>query len=183
MYDHLGIRYHAKRFLFAFSEVARYSVRDDKKESPLSSAASPYFIHSSNNHRLLPVHPLGADAVGHLLEVLFAFACYVWYSLCCFLVEPRTGESYGAYLKRTKVPRHFIGRYLVPLLSSVATCSHEELLAFPASDLTGYQRQCFGTDHFVVSHGVQDVVTVLSMGQYIRLSSEVLLSRAMRLAG
>ncbi|KAK8073154.1 hypothetical protein PG996_006502 [Apiospora saccharicola] len=180
MYDHLGIRYHAKRFLFAFADVARHEERIDEEKSPslLSAAAatttSPYFIHSSNNHRLLPIRPPGADAIGHFLEVVFVLACYAWFTLCCFVVEPRARESYGTYLKRTRVPRRFVDRYLVPLMSSVATCSHEELLASPASDLTGYQRQGFGKDHFVVSHGVQDVVSALSEGQDIRLSSEVL---------
>ncbi|KAK8075876.1 hypothetical protein PG997_010539 [Apiospora hydei] len=179
MYDHLGIRYHAKRFLFAFSDVTArlYGGRNDEEKSPSLSGADspPYFIHSSNNHRILPVRPPGAHAAGHLLEVVFVLACYAWYSLCCFLADPRAGESYGAYLKRMRVPQRFVRRYMVPILSSVATCSHEELLAFPASDLTGYQRGIFATDHFVVSHGVQDVVTVLSESQDIRLSSEVLL--------
>ncbi|KAK7994637.1 hypothetical protein PG991_016225 [Apiospora marii] len=176
MYDHLGIRYHAKRFLFAFSDVSRHGRRTDDEKLPPSKplAESPYFIHSSNNHRILPVRPPGADAIGHFLEAIFVLACYAWFSLCCFLVEPRARESYGAYLKRTRVPQRFVHRYLVPLMSSVATCSHEELLASPASDLTGYQRQGFGRVHFVVSHGVQDVVSVLSAGQDIRLSSEVL---------
>ncbi|KAK7913788.1 hypothetical protein PG985_011491 [Apiospora marii] len=176
MYDHLGIRYHAKHFLFAFSDVSQHGRRTDDEKLPPSKplAESPYFIHSSNNHRILPVRPPGADAIGHLLETVFVLACYAWFSLCCFLVEPRASESYEAYLKRTRVPRRFVHRYLVPLMSSVATCSHEELLASPASDLTGYQRQGFGRDHFVVSHGVQDVVSVLSAGQDIRLSSEVL---------
>lgn len=176
MYDHVGIRYHAKRFLFAFSDVARHTGRKDEEKSPPSipAAASPYFIHSSNNHRILPVRPSGADAIGHLLEAVFVLACYAWFSLCCFIVEPRASESYETYLKRTRVPRRFVNRYLAPLMSSVATCSHEELLASPASDLTGYQRQGFGKDHFVVSHGVQAVVSALSSNQDIRLSSEVL---------
>lgn len=177
MYDHLGIRYHAKRFLFAFSQVARHGTRRGEAKSPSPSAAaaaSPYFIHSSNHHRILPVRPPGADAIGHFLEVVFVLACYAWFSLCCFLVQPRASESYGTYLKRTRVPQRFVNRYMIPLMSSVATCSHEELLASPASDLTGYQWQGFGKDHFVVSHGIQDVVSVLAAGQDIRLSSEVL---------
>ncbi|KAK7961571.1 uncharacterized protein PG986_002396 [Apiospora aurea] len=179
MYDHLGIRYHAKRFLFAFSDVTArlYGGRNDKEKSPSLSGADspPHFIHSSNNHLIVPVRPPGAHAIGHLLEVVFVLACYVWYSLCCFLARPRAGESYGAYLRRMRVPQRFVRRYMAPLMSSVATCSHEELLAFPASDLTRYQREIFAADHFVVSHGVQDVAAVLSEGQDIRLASEVLL--------
>ncbi|KAK8103363.1 uncharacterized protein PG998_010396 [Apiospora kogelbergensis] len=169
MYDYLGIRYHAKRFLYVFSDVADQSTRNDEE-------ASPYFIHSSNNHRIFPISPPGSDAVAHLLETIIALACYFWSSLCCLLVEPRGDESYGAYLKRTRVPQYFSSRYLVPLMSSVATCSHEELLAFPASDLAAYLCPRLGADHFVVSHGVQEVVSVLSRAQDVRLSSEVLLA-------
>ncbi|KAK6860829.1 FAD/NAD(P)-binding domain-containing protein [Apiospora arundinis] len=173
MYDHLGIHYHAKRFLYAFSNTACQSTQNDE-EAP-SSSVPPYFIHSSNNHRIFPIRPAGTDIAAHFLETAYVLACYIWFLLCCVLWIPHRSEDCGTYLKRTKVPHHFVHIYLVPLMSSVATCSHEELLAFPASDLTRYLWPRFGAGHFVVSHGVRDVVAALSLGQDIRLNSEVLL--------
>ena len=68
---------------------------------------------------------------------------------------------------------YFISNYLLPLMSSVATCSHEELLAFPASDLIDYKRVTTGQPHYVVSAGVREVQWKLSKHLDIRFGARV----------
>jgi len=59
--------------------------------------------------------------------------------------------------------------YLLPLLSSVATCSHKALLQFPARDLTEYKRQSTGGEHNTVS-SVNEVQRMLASGLEARFS-------------
>lgn len=165
MYDHIGVQYHTKRFLFAF------------EPSPLrkpKTPTTPYFIHASNNHRIPPIRPEGVSFLRHAAEIAFLAICYLWMSICFFLVKPHVAESFGQYLGRIRVPQYFVSHYLVPLMCSVSTCSHDELLAFPASDLTEYKRLTHGRDHYVVTSGVQHAQSKLSEGLTIKLSAEVI---------
>ena len=66
MYDHLGVRYRVQPFLFSFSRIAaqkafRYSTSEEIQ----------YFIHASNNHRLLPIMPEAMRLPSYLLELIF----------------------------------------------------------------------------------------------------------------
>jgi len=70
------------------------------------------------------------------------------------------------------LPRHFVNFYLLPLLSSVATCSHKALLQFPAKDLTEYRRQSAGGKHYTVS-GLHEVQRTLGSGLEARFSAMV----------
>jgi hypothetical protein len=70
------------------------------------------------------------------------------------------------------LPRYFVTFYLLPLLSSVATCSHKALLQFPARDLTEYKRQSAGGQHCTVS-GLHQVQTTLGSGLEARFSAVV----------
>ena len=104
--------------------------------------------------------------------------CYIWWSLCCFWVPPipetHSGvcESVDEYLQRIMLPRHFVNFYLLPLLSSVATCSHKALLQFPARDLTEYKRQSAGGQHYTVS-GLHEVQRTLGSGLETKFSAMV----------
>jgi hypothetical protein len=70
------------------------------------------------------------------------------------------------------LPHHFVNFYLLPLLSSVATCSHKALLQFPARDLTEYKRQSAGGEHYTVS-GLHEVQRMLGSGIQARFSAAV----------
>jgi hypothetical protein len=76
------------------------------------------------------------------------------------------------YLQRIALPRHFVNFYLLPLLSSVATCSHKALLQFPARDLTEYKRQSAGGQHYTVSN-LHEVQRTLGSGLEARFSAMV----------
>ncbi|KMU73609.1 hypothetical protein CISG_10133 [Coccidioides immitis RMSCC 3703] len=54
MYDYLGIRYHQELFFFTFARLPKHGSK--ALGSPMEQP-NPYFIHSSNNHRIPPVRP------------------------------------------------------------------------------------------------------------------------------
>lgn len=104
--------------------------------------------------------------------------CYLWWSICCFWMPPKpssgTGlcESLDEYIRRIMLPHRFVNFYLLPLLASVATCSHKALLQFPAIDLTDYKKRSAGGNHYTVS-SVNEVQRRLGSGLESRFSATV----------
>lgn len=164
MYDYIGVQYHPQKFLFAFSQT---------ESSIISGTTVPYFIHASNNHVLPPIRPRGASLLHYVVEVAFVTICYLWLTVCCFLVEPLESEDYAAYLSRIRLPWYFVTSYILPLLCSVATCTPQALLAFPARDIVDYRKLSHGAEHFVVSNGVHTVQDKLSEGLDLRFCAQV----------
>ena len=171
MYNYLGVRYHAQRFLFCFSSIP--------SEDELVADERIHFVHSSGNHRIPPIRPPRLSTFEYVLETAYLLLWYSYFSLCCHVVLPlprrphAAGESFGDYVRRIYIPDYFLSNYLLPLMSSVATCSHQELLGFPASDLIEYRRKTTGAQHYVVTEGVQDVQSKLSKGLDLRLGVKV----------
>ncbi|PHH84503.1 hypothetical protein CDD83_1834 [Cordyceps sp. RAO-2017] len=126
-------------------------------------------------HRVPPPRPAGRGALPHLAEALFLLVCHFWFTAACFLVPARPrGEALADYLARTWLPRRYVSHYLLPLLSSVSTCTHAELLAFPASDVIAYKKLSHGQQHFAVCGGVHQVQSRLAKGvDDIRLACTV----------
>ncbi|CAG8918466.1 unnamed protein product [Penicillium salamii] len=155
MYDYFGITYGSPRFIYALSTLS-------------NAQADPYFIHSSNNHQLPPLRPNGLSWISWLIEVCYLAVCYYWFTACCFFVTPHTAESSGTeetlrqYVGRIGLPQYYVTNYLLPLMSSVTTCSHEALMDFPAVDLVDYERRTFRQKHYTVLGGVHRVQTKLS---------------------
>ncbi|KAK2734957.1 hypothetical protein FQN57_001392 [Myotisia sp. PD_48] len=174
MYSHLGIPYDSKKFLFSFSR------RQSDSDDPIS------FIHSSNNHRFPPVWPHGSNLGMWIGEVIYLAICFAWFSLCCFFIPPReatgtTGtndvsslcESFDEYRRRVYIPQYFVENYLLPPLSSMSTCSHREMLDFPASDIISYIQRTFNAPHYLVRSGIREVERKLSPGLNISLGCRV----------
>ncbi|KAF1922555.1 FAD/NAD(P)-binding domain-containing protein [Didymella exigua CBS 183.55] len=155
MYDYLGIQYQSQPFLFEFAQ-----------------SKSPYFTHASNLHQL-PARLNGVSLISYLLEFGILTLCYVYFSLCCFFIAPHPGETLKAYFDRTWTPKYFATYYVLPLISSVTTCPHESLLAFPASDLTEYKRRTHRAPHYTVSEGVRAVQDRLAKGIQYELNAVV----------
>ncbi|KAL4889665.1 hypothetical protein BDV59DRAFT_205023 [Aspergillus ambiguus] len=158
MYDYLGVNYHSQPFLFSFARTAQ---------------PRPYMVHASNFHQIPPI-PRGGDLVHWLVEVVYVLLCYLYFTLCCFFVAPRHGksgdvESLDQYLRRIHLPTYYVSHYVLPLISSVCTCTHPQLLAFPASDVLAYKRLTHGQPHFVVTDGVRSVQDKLLRGLDVRL--------------
>jgi hypothetical protein len=94
-------------------------------------------------------------------------------------VEPKgTAESFRdesllQYLERIQLPQYFSKHYLLPLLSSMTTCSHIELLEFPAIDVLDYAKRTYRRPHYTVVGGIQRVQSRISEGLVVRLNSTV----------
>ncbi|KAL6158823.1 hypothetical protein ACJBU6_02923 [Exserohilum turcicum] len=155
LYDHLGVRYRQQPFLFDFVH-----------------GHAAYFTHASNLHRL-PPRPAPVARLRHVAQLLCLAVAYAWFALCCFLVAPARGETLQQYLRRTHTPDLFVTWYLLPLLSSVSTCPHTALLAFPASDIVGYKRDTHGAPHYTVSEGVAAVQARLASGLDVTLNATI----------
>ena len=170
MYDYLEVKYHAQRFLFCFARICTMRRREGERL---------HFIHSSNNHQLPPVRPPGMSRVAYLIEIAYLLIWYSYFTFCCRFIQTGSAHSRAAcerledYLERILLPRYFVEQYLLPLMSSVATCSHSDLLSFPARDLVEYKRKTTGAKHFVLSNGVRAVERKLAKGLDIRLGTRV----------
>jgi predicted NAD/FAD-binding protein len=169
LYDYLGVQYHSQQFVFSFSRLS-------------STSSAPYMAHASNFHTLPPV-PHNVDFFAWLLEALYAIFFNIWFTSCVYYVSPfehsptRPSERFGDYLQRIFLPQYYVSNYLLPLMSSVCTCSHQELLDFPASDVLQYKRRTHGQPHYVVDSGVRTVQDRLSRG--LDISFGVNLSRVL----
>lgn len=164
MYDYLRIQYRAQQFLFRFTR------RDAKQD---------YFVHASLNHQFPPPRPTHSGFLVWIIEYLCVGLFYLYYSICCFVVVPMQSTSYsncetlGQYLARIHLPDHFVRGYILPLISSVATCSYVELLNLPASDIVTYKRKTYGQNHYVVDGGVRRVRQILSEGLEMQVNARV----------
>ncbi|KAK1984486.1 hypothetical protein LZ30DRAFT_586163 [Colletotrichum cereale] len=168
MYDYLGVPYHPVRFLFSFvkalptrkADAAAAGTQGGRSQAA-GGPTGEYFVHASNLHQI-PPWPGSRGVLVHLIEILYLIVCQFWFTVACFLVRPATEGSDGAetldeYLRRVWLPRRYVTHYLLPLLSSVSTCSHDELLAFPASDVVNYKKLSQGRQHYTVCGGVHQV--------------------------
>lgn len=175
MYDHLGIRYHDQPFVFEFAKASPRATSSPRTDQS-------YFVYASNLHKLYFPGLLDVSkTVSWLMEALYLLACYAWFTFCCCFVPPKAAqgverslcETLGEYLERIWLPRYFTTFYLVPLISSVATCPHETLLSFPASDLVDYKRRTNRAPHYTVSNGVHTVQTKLAKDVQYELGAMV----------
>ncbi|PGH23456.1 hypothetical protein AJ80_02409 [Polytolypa hystricis UAMH7299] len=176
MYDYLGVKYRPQAFLFTLSQLPRWDGR----------AATPYFVHSSNSHRLPPVRPEACGFWQWVAETVYLLLCYAWYVMCCFAVPPKEAaqkasskkssdgcETVGQYFHRIRLPNYFLDNYLIPAISSITTCSHDTLRGFPASDIIDYKRLTYNKPHYLVYGGVHIVQEKLAKGLKVQLNSRV----------
>jgi hypothetical protein len=171
LYDHLGLQYRAQAFLFAFSKLSPNRSDTSKQKS------TPYFIHSSNNHRFPPLRPHGMPTRLWLVETFYLLVLYTYFTICCIMRPPKSGnggETLQQYLDRIWIPHYFTTYYILPLISSVNTCPHAALLQFPACDVINYKRQTNGMQHYVLSNGVGSVQEKLVEGLETRFSTHVI---------
>ncbi|KAJ5176361.1 uncharacterized protein N7482_002238 [Penicillium canariense] len=176
MYDYLGVKYHAQPFLFSFTRLPKHQ----QSSSGSSCIPRPQMVYASNFHQMPPV-PRTSDMIHWCMEAIYTVLCYLWFTICCFVISPysenlHTGqlsESLDHYLRRIWLPQYYVANYLLPLISSVCTCSHQELLNFPASDVLDYKRRTHRQQHFVVTAGVQCVQPKLLEGVELRLGVQL----------
>lgn len=194
MYQYLNVRYAVQQFLWVFSKPEsdtwkfeldtkgdeEKKLMSEKREKSSKSASVVHFIHASYGHQLPPIIPASKILIEAITDILYIAFCYLWYSFCCLVVHPRTGkteglsETWGEYLHYIGLPKTFRDEYLVPMIASVATCSHREILGFPASDVIQYKSRTTFRRHYTVLDGMDKVQGKLMEGLNIRLSSQVI---------
>ena len=169
MYDYLGVQYQSQKFRFVFSK--------DRKHDQNSIALAPnrpYFMHASNSHDFPPPRPRGINPIPYSLEVIYAVIGFIWFSLCCLIVPASNpNENFDAWLRKIWMPRRFTAEYLLPLLAAIATCSHQEILDFPASDIVNYKKLITANKQYVVSGGVSQVEGILTQGSKLNMRASV----------
>ncbi|QVM05615.1 hypothetical protein D8B26_000322 [Coccidioides posadasii str. Silveira] len=181
MYDYLGIRYHQELFFFTFARLPKHGSK--ALGSPMEQP-NPYFIHSSNNHRIPPVRPQACGFWMWVSETVYLAFCLVWFTICCSFVPPKESrpsiggktkpcESFGQYLRRLWIPAYFIESYLLPGLASISTCTHAEMLDFPAKDVIDYKQRSLNSPHLRVSGGVSEVQKSLCQGLTVQFNCRV----------
>lgn len=169
MYEYLNIKFVSPRFLYTLSILPT----EEEKQ------ISPYFIHSSNNHMIPPLRPAGSSFGTWILELIYLAVCYIWFTACCFWVRPRLDdtfeeeESFQQYLERIRLPRYYVKHYLLPLVSSVTTCTHDAVLKFPAIDIVEYERRTFRKPHYLVVGGVRKVQEKLAENLKVHYGAKV----------
>lgn len=160
-------------------------LRPDAETDTTGGALRRYFIHASNLHQTPPPWPGNRGVIPHIVEIMYLIVCHFWFSIACFTILPLTtagegsssdgGETFAEYLERIWLPRRYAAQYLLPLMSCVSTCTHDQLLDFPASDIVNYKKLSHGQQHYAVCGGVNQVQERLSKGMDdIRLSARVL---------
>ncbi|KAI1936804.1 hypothetical protein LOZ58_002366 [Ophidiomyces ophidiicola] len=179
MYDFLDVRCHTERFLFSFARLPQQG----SKDSQCSVEPKPYFIHSSNNHRIPPVQPQACGFWTWAWETAYLALCLTWLTICFFFVSPHEStsvggklkncESFGQYLRRIWIPAYFTERYLLPVLASMSTCTHAEMLNFPAKDVIDYKQRSLNSSHIRVSGGVSEVQKKLCQGLSVHFGCRV----------
>lgn len=171
MYDFLHVRYQRQRMIFSFSADAAPSFPDNKAHA--AQSPSTYFLHADNHHAFPPLRPQNVSVYSYVVELAFVGICHIWFSLCCRFFNANDKEALGQYFQRIYLPQHFVRYYILPLLSAISTCSHDELLNFPARDVVDYRRRIQGGEQFVVSNGVSSVQKVLLAGLNITYNARV----------
>lgn len=159
-----------RRFLFVFTREQQ---------------ARPYFIHASNGYKKIPPLPMPnpgvIDVVRHYVLMLSVALCYAAFAIGIYVFPPKVGgagqanktETIKQYCNRLWLPAFFLDDYLVPLFSSVATCSHEDFRNFPAVYITDYKKCTAGQNHNSVTT-MQDVQSKLvSNGLRVKLRHPV----------
>ncbi|KAL4921163.1 hypothetical protein BDW62DRAFT_198177 [Aspergillus aurantiobrunneus] len=180
------------------TESAAKGEGNDEYLSPKQNSDGTYFIHSSNNHIIPPIRPGGVAWVSWVVEIAYLLFWYSWFTAACFWVAPKTrlnldldldlnfgsklggtgklhgtGESLRSYLSRIGIPSYYTWNYFLPLMSSITTCTHHQLLDFPASDIIGYARQTYRKPHYTVTGGVQKAEDRLSSGLSVKFNTRV----------
>lgn len=134
-----------RRFLFVFT-------REEHER--------PYFVHASNGHRKIPPVPMPNpslfSSIKHYALMLTVALCYAVFAFGVKFIPPKVSkpgseatktETIEQYCNKLWLPKFFLNDYLVPLFSSVATCSHEDFRSFPAVYITDYKKYTSGNDH------------------------------------
>lgn len=164
--------------LFQILKYLRVGTRVHYFRYHFRRGATQYFQFFSNFHRIRPC------IQNEVWINLYLLACYLWYTIAVFMLPPRLRgtdrlgrretrtETLDQYARRIRLPDAFLDWYLLPLFSSVATCSHADLRQCPAAYIANYRKGTIGAHHRTVAD-MQALQSLLTENVVQRLRTEV----------
>ncbi|KAF7310496.1 hypothetical protein HMN09_00592100 [Mycena chlorophos] len=196
LYRQLGVAFKTRDFTYSFSQT-------ENPEAPLQTtliyngASGRDGVSMPAWLRDLPLrhktYRAGLRIFTFLLFVLSTLELFVCYlRLLIFVLPPLRSrrlqtQTFGEWVEET-TPTNFLARWLawdvswqsfaqdvlVPLFSAVCTAPEAAVKAHPAEDFLDYIWLTLGTHHYVVEHGVRDVVERLSSRiRKVHLSAQI----------
>lgn len=194
MYDHLGVPFQRIQLIWVFAKVSAATQSHVPSAEAAETMPGSYFVYGKRLHELLLISP-HFWLKGSLQNVLLTFylaLCHAWFFVACFFFPPRmiqpesyldvkisaknskNCESFRQYLDRIWLPQRYVLYYLLPILSIICSCSHAEMLDFPASDVTSFMKGSFLRKTYVAQGGINRVQAKLAGGiQDVRLQTRV----------
>ncbi|KAK1241042.1 hypothetical protein MKX08_001016 [Trichoderma sp. CBMAI-0020] len=195
MYDHLGVPFQRIQLVWVFAKASASTQSQIPSAAAAEAMPGSYFVYGKRLHELLLVSP-HFWLRGSLHNVLLTFylaVCHAWFFAACFLCPPRTirperyldvkgasakrddsCESFRQYLDRIWLPQYYVLYFLLPILSIICSCSHAEMLDFPASDVTAFMKGSFLRKTYVARGGINRVQATLAGGiRDVRLQTRV----------
>ncbi|EFZ00047.1 NAD/FAD-binding protein [Metarhizium robertsii] len=194
MYEHLGIGFQRIRLIWVYTKASATSQYEPPPE-PRDAETIPdsYFVYNRRLHELLLLSPnFWHSSLRQILQTFYLAICHMWFFVACFLLQPwmsqsepysdvdadtkpsSDSETFHHYLQRIRLPRQYAVYYLLPVLSIICSCSHAEMMDFPASDVVDFVKGSFFRKTFVPQGGVNRVQSTLSKGvEDVRLGARV----------
>ncbi|UKZ80045.1 hypothetical protein TrVFT333_007810 [Trichoderma virens FT-333] len=162
MYDHLGVPFQRIQLIWVFAKVSAATQTQIPSHEAAETMPGNYFVYGKRLHEALLISPhFWRGSLQNILQTFYLALCHIWFFAACFLLAPRTikpeayldvksatkdvahCESFRQYLDRIRLPQSYVLYYLLPVLSIICSCSHAEMLDFPASDVTEFMKGSF----------------------------------------
>lgn len=196
MYDHLGVPFQRIQLIWVFAKISAATQSQIPSAEAAESMPGSYFVYGKRLHEMLLISP-HFWLRGSLQNVLLTFylaVCHAWFFVACFFFPPRmihperyldvkgsaakighqNCESFRQYLDRIWLPQYYVLYFLLPILSIICSCSHAEMLDFPASDVTSFMKGSFLRKTYVAKGGINRVQATLADGiEDVRLQTRV----------
>jgi hypothetical protein len=193
MYDYIGIPFQQIQLIWVFAEVSAAASSQIPSPEAVPTMPGSYFVYGKRLHEMLLLSPqFWQGSIQNVLLTFYLAFCHLWLFAACFFLSPRTiqpetyldvksatknasgCESLRQYLDRIGLPQRYVVYYLLPVLSIICSCSHAEMLDFPASDITGFMKGFFLQKTYVAKKGINKVQAKLVEGiEDVRLQTRV----------
>lgn len=193
MYDHLGVPFQRIQLIWVFAKASAAALSQVPSPEAAQEMPGSYFVYGKRLHEMLLVSPhFWGGSLHSILQTFYLALCHIWFFAACFLFQPLTiqpetyldvksapkefanCESLRQYLERVRLPQTYVLYYLLPVLSIICSCSHAEMLDFPASDVTSFMKGSFLQKTYVARGGINRVQSTLAQGiQDVRLETRV----------
>ncbi|KAL7807463.1 hypothetical protein V8C26DRAFT_414916 [Trichoderma gracile] len=197
MYERLGVPFQHIQLIWVFARISAAAQTQVPGPEDVQTMPGSYFVYGKRLHEMLLISPhFWRGSVQTILQTLYLAICHIWFFAACFLFAPRmikaetyldvksatknkngsasSCESFRQYLDRIRLPQTYALYYLLPVLSIICSCSHAEMLDFPASDVTEFVKGSFLRKTYVARGGINRVQATLTAGiEDVRLETRV----------